>query len=141
MYLKLTPQKLKNACDKACKIIKSHKLRFSHIAFSGYSGALVASLVATKLNKKLIVVRKAGEKSHGELLEGDNKSGSYIILDDFISYGGTVRRILRIIEKNSWVSYRCVGVVLYNSSCRQWWGIEERKQIKNKVPIYYKEKK
>lgn len=63
----------------------------------GLSGTIPASILAYRMNKKLLIVRKEAEKtaSHAySLLEGWLVA-SYIIVDDFISQGDTMRAILR----------------------------------------------
>lgn len=61
----------------------------------GLSGTIPASILAYDMRKKLLIVRKEAEKtaSHAYgLLEGW-LAGSYIIVDDFISTGDTIRAI------------------------------------------------
>src|ERR1700687_3117266 len=66
------------------------------------------------LNKTLIVVRK-GEKAHSSYeVEGDHGAKRYLILDDFIDGGDTVRAIIEhIFEANQ--NARCVGFIAYKS--------------------------
>jgi adenine/guanine phosphoribosyltransferase-like PRPP-binding protein len=93
----------------ARKIIRSHNLKFDAIAFTGNSGALVAAPLAIALDKKLILIRKRKDMSHGEFIEG-NTNSRYIILDDFIASGCTMSAIIRALR---YATGRCVGIVLY----------------------------
>lgn len=74
---------------------------FDTIAVRGVSGLLIGGAVASELGKTLIVVRKPYEirgNSHSyQLCEGDRGARTYIILDDFICAGGTVKAIREAI--------------------------------------------
>ena len=75
-------------------------VEFDSIAFSGVSGALVAPIVAQKLGKGLILVRK-GERNHSAYsVEGHYlyTKQRIVILDDFAHRGHTIRRIVRQIK-------------------------------------------
>ena len=107
----LTPTKLRKAVQKCVRIIRKRKLKFDAIAFRGLSGAVVAPMVALALKKTLIAVRK--NRSHGIKVCGDLGAQSYLIIDDFISSGETVRKIVTSIERASLDEPTCVGAVLY----------------------------
>lgn len=89
------------------------------IAFTGSSGAAIAFPLAAKYRLPLIMVRKDHEKSHGYKVDC-NYSGvikNYIIVDDFVATGASVRRILakiirraRYLEKTPPV---CTGIYLW----------------------------
>jgi orotate phosphoribosyltransferase len=106
------------AVRRAKRAIKG--LRFDAIAFSGMSGALVAPSVAMSLRKPMILVRKQSDDCHagGGAVEGALDAETYIIIDDFISSGDTLKRIHASVVKASEHSYRarkiaCVGIYLY----------------------------
>jgi len=69
------------------------------IAFRGFSGAMVAPIVAYKLGLNPIGIRKPNEGSHGGstksrlTLEG-HRVERYVIVDDFVLSGDTVRKII-----------------------------------------------
>ena len=89
------------------------RLTFDSIACSGISGLLFAPPVARKLKKSLIIVRKRkGDHSH-TLVEGDRAVKSYIILDDLVSTGATIERIIHRIEEES-PDARCLGFLGYS---------------------------
>lgn len=49
------------------------------------SGALIAPIVALRMNKPIIMVRKSSEKSHSSrIVEGYKAASKYVILDDLI---------------------------------------------------------
>ena len=108
----LTPRRAKYTARQVVKMIKERGLEFDAIACRGVSGLLIAPIVAMRLNKTLIVVRK-GEKTHSNYtVEGDHGAKSYLILDDFIDEGGTVRSITHCIFKAN-PSARCTGFIAY----------------------------
>jgi hypothetical protein len=73
---------------------------FDAFAFRGNSGALLAAPLAVKMEKSLILVRKTKDTSHsGLLVEGDLGARRYIIVDDMICSGDTVRAIISGIHK------------------------------------------
>lgn len=90
--------------DKSAKILKAiDKIHpFQSIAFSGMSGAAMAYPLSLKLNKDLTCVRKG--KSHFSSDLGLNVEGrieaKYIIVDDFICTGATIKRILKTLKKD-----------------------------------------
>lgn len=95
------------------------KLKFHAIAFSGSSGGCVAFHAAIEHNIPLIYVRKPEEKSHGHHVES-NFTGNikkYLIVDDFICSGDTVKRILKDVQQYAYTrgAYipECVGVFCF----------------------------
>lgn len=72
---------------------------FDSIAFIGMSGALLAPVLAFVMGKELIALRKHGSQSHSwHSIEGFNKTKRYIVVDDFICTGNTVRDIAKRME-------------------------------------------
>jgi adenine/guanine phosphoribosyltransferase-like PRPP-binding protein len=108
----LTPKRAKYTVRQVIKMIKARGLEFDAIACRGVSGLLIAPVVAMRLNKTLIVVRK-GEKTHsGYKVEGDHGAKRYLILDDFIDGGDTVRITIKDIYATN-PAARCVGFIAY----------------------------
>jgi len=106
-----------------------HVAAFDTIAFRGMSGALIAPIVADKLNKSLTLVRKQEvdeHKSHAEYPVEGALFVDYVIVDDFTNSGRTLREIQkRIFEAERYhcvfpsgreVNHgRCLAVCLYRS--------------------------
>jgi len=92
---------------------------FECLAFSGHSGAAVAWPMSLLTGWPLVCVRKEGDGSHyaeggGGLVEGyDHPGMRYLIVDDQVSSGSTVRRMVREI-KTVHPDSVCVGVVRYH---------------------------
>lgn len=92
---------------------------FDAIAFRGLSGALVAPIVAREMKKTLLCVRReigeTGHSVHG--VEGDLAARRYVILDDFVSSGTTVRKIIQAVRKEFLDACRpvpvCIGICEY----------------------------
>lgn len=104
----MVPHTLRKIVNKTISLIKKHKIKFDAIAFRGLSGSLAASAISIQLNKPLIAIRK--NSSHGDKVEGYVLADTYIIIDDFIDSGKTIKSILRDIDG------MCVGIVLYGQS-------------------------
>lgn len=85
---------------------------FDAIAFRGLSGALFAPTVAMKMGKTLIAVRKKETKHSSRIVEGDYNAKRYVILDDFVSSGETVRHMLDEIG-DALPDATCIGVCEY----------------------------
>jgi adenine/guanine phosphoribosyltransferase-like PRPP-binding protein len=92
-------------------------LDFEVIACRGVSGIGFASILAYRMSKGLLVVRKPGEGSHSEYREVEgcypNKGGGWIIVDDLISTGNTVISIYAAVRRNAQGCENLLGVYLY----------------------------
>lgn len=111
--------------EQVAAAIKKSNIKFDAIAVRGTSGLLVGPGVAAKLGTNLIIVRKPNDSSHGSVLEYPNGFSShikdylnnnlnYIIIDDLVSSGTTVRLIHSTIGKNEGWIRKCVGIFLYS---------------------------
>lgn len=113
--------RLPRTVDRIVKALKNFGLdKFDAIAFRGMSGAIVSGCVALSINKSLIMVRKPGDKTHSGLkVEGDYNAKRYVIVDDLISSGDTVREMIDAIRREFALIYgdsaqpALVGVMLY----------------------------
>ena len=94
-------------------IVKLRKtLKFDAIACTGLSGASIAFTVSYFTKIPIIYLRKHTTRTHGSPIEfiGTNCNASYIILDDFVETGATVKRILRKLKY-----LECKGIYSYIS--------------------------
>jgi hypothetical protein len=108
----LTPVKLRKSIAVSVKFLKTKD--FDAIAFRGLSGGLFAPILAFKMKKTLLAVRK-GEGSHSDqMVEGDFAAKRYIIVDDFIAGGSTVYNIMKEIHDELHGKAECVGFFGYN---------------------------
>lgn len=109
-----------NTAIKAIKKFEK-KTPFEAIAFSGVSGAAIAFPLSYLLNKPLLCVRKSTEDTHSaDLIEGCDNAPRYIIVDDFIASGETIRRIKKEIKNRT--KGELVGIYLFamNKSDNTW---------------------
>ena len=98
---------IKAVCDLR-KISNS----FDSIACCGTSGLMVVPQVAELLNKNILLIRKKDEKCYSNFaIEGITPT-RYIILDDLICSGGTVRHIQCSI-RDEYYKAQCVGLYCY----------------------------
>jgi orotate phosphoribosyltransferase len=114
----LLPDLRKIVIAELVKRLKSFGLgKFDTIAFRGMSGALIVPVIADKLQKAMIFVRK-GETNHSDYqVEGNKKVSKYIIIDDLIFSGGTIHSILDKVNDcmndEGGRTIKCVGIFLY----------------------------
>lgn len=109
-------------------------LKFNCLAATGNSGNLLAGALSYKLGLPLLIVRKSGDECHDDLKVNGfrpDEAVRYLIIDDLVSSGATVRRIMEQIEKagqreRADETYRfapvpeCAGVLLYDSNQSPW---------------------
>ncbi len=73
---------------------------FDAIAFTGNSGAALAYPLSYLLRIPLICVRKSIKSSHFKgLVEGCYGANRYIIIDDFVATGSTIKKIQKAVKK------------------------------------------
>lgn len=114
----LTGQQLKAVISKARKKLRDSKMKFDTIAVQGHSGMLIGPALAMALNKKLMIIRKPNESSHSSYnIEGWGQNQKILLVDDFISSGATMRRMIKSINDNC-DSPTISGILLYASSKR-----------------------
>lgn len=91
--------------------LRKHSRHFDAIAVSGYSAALVAPIIAHRMKKNLILVRKDSESRHSTYLVEGPVNQRYIIIDDIIDSGHT----LKFIEERvaTCLEGKLYGVYLY----------------------------
>jgi adenine/guanine phosphoribosyltransferase-like PRPP-binding protein len=136
----LNPQVRKDTVKRVTKILKEFdKVRpFDAIAVSGMSGALIGSTIADRLGKGIIVVRKEDDTSTHSWYKVEGAiCERYIIIDDLIASGKTVRRIIDQIKKEQYQDAKCVGIYLYydreNGNTKYMTKAEEALVIPNRV--------
>lgn len=126
-YLKsIFDVKLRNRTVAAIvKTLRANKVKYDTIAVTGVSGVTMGSMVAFHLKKRLAIVRKKSDTTHSwinveHLPESRNKGKfhRYVIIDDLISSGDTVKNIASSIKKETGGKSECVGAVLYNNGVR-----------------------
>lgn len=112
------PEELQRTVDRTVAFLEEFRIAtpFHFIALTGLSGASVGYPVAYKMGISTLYIRKAGVQSHGETLEGIiYKEKPFIILDDLVASGTTVKRLLNTARNFADIDpYNCKACVLYN---------------------------
>ena len=91
--------------------LKKLDIEYDGIACCGASGMLVVPQIAELLKKNIILVRKQIDGYSDFLVEGAN-CPRYIILDDLVCSGGTVKHIIKNIKEEIPIA-KCIGVYSY----------------------------
>jgi adenine/guanine phosphoribosyltransferase-like PRPP-binding protein len=107
----LTHEGLRKRVDVIVRRLRPISGRFDAIAYRGMSGALVAPAVALRLKKDLIFVRK-NESCHTNMKVEGVECKRYVIVDDMVSSGTTVRTIKEKIEESK-LGAKMVGLAVY----------------------------
>lgn len=90
-------------------------VEFDTIVFRGMSGALIAPIVAHKMGKEIVMLRKPDAATHSDFkYEGYTDVKRYVIIDDFVSSGETVAAIINRMRSIEDVKF--VGLYLYYSN-------------------------
>ena len=100
--------------EKAVIRVTKAIARYPHsvgIVCTGLSGILVGVSAAEKTEREFAIVRKPNEQSHGCQVEG-YKLAEYVIVDDFMDSGDTIRNILTAMEKRNTAT--CKAIILYD---------------------------
>ena len=80
--------------SKQFKTAEILKQDFDGFAVMGISGAIMGALIARKMNKKLVVVRKENDGSHSDYKVENIEAGDKLIfLDDLVASGKTYKRV------------------------------------------------
>lgn len=113
-YLTHIHKNQKGYVERAC--IDLAETQFDAIAFTGISGALMGPVIAYKLGKSMIPIRKTTDAAHTlDRVEAPEEPCKYVIIDDQISSGATINRIMDGIETEYPDSHHeCIGIYTYN---------------------------
>ena len=130
----MTSKRRKKTINWLSNLIKSRmKLHsFDSIAVSGVGGLLIGPGLTERLNKKLIVVRKASDDCHScNNLEYSGCAQTCIIVDDTVSSGNTAKHMMSLMAAERitckgifeysykrWRDDEVVGVPLFRNSSR-----------------------
>jgi hypothetical protein len=67
----------------------------------------------------MLLVRKSGEETHGLSVEGNRQAKRYIIADDLVDSGRTVRDIMAGVALLTSYKARCYGLYLFRPDSRE----------------------
>lgn len=88
------------------------------VVVRGTSGVSAAFAALVYVDFNLVHLRKQNDGAHGAPVEGHQPFSKYLILDDFIDTGDTVRGIIADLDglaKQQGVEVECVGALMYGS--------------------------
>jgi hypothetical protein len=88
---------------------------FDVVVFRGFSGAVVGPVVALKMGKNWAFVRKHDDNSHSSSRIEGSIIGRYVIVDDFIDSGATIRKIIEDVSY-TYPDAVCLGAFFYDQS-------------------------
>lgn len=114
-YLKdaLDINRFQKTVDDICAAIQKISPDVEGIAFRGSSGSLVAMSVCVKLGKFPMMIRKQDGNHSCYTIEGVHCE-SFVIVDDLVCTGSTVRAIIDAIQKEyGGPHFICDGVFCY----------------------------
>lgn len=114
----LIQENLRSTTAKIVKALKEFdkEVPFDAIAFRGMSGAMLAGILSYRLKKDLLLVRKPEDSTHSPYkVEGNHGAEKYVIVDDIVSSGATVKNIVQSIYKECGQSRapKIVGIMMY----------------------------
>lgn len=96
--------------DEMCYMLRNKKKHFDSIACRGVSMLTIGSIMAHKLKKQIVVIRK-GENTHSKYsTEFNVEPKSYIIVDDLVSSGKTVDSVIESLPNS-----KHYGTILYRN--------------------------
>lgn len=110
--------KVHRRIDRAFNKLRDRGVSYDAVVLSGTSGTWLGALLVMA-GHNVILVRKPGECSHGEQIEGiciPEEIRKVVIIDDFICSGDTLRRIKEGLEMKD-PNIEIVGVVLHSQLC------------------------
>lgn len=86
------------------------------VVVTGKSGHSVAFAALMLVDFPLCVVRKESDQSHGRSVEGPDglQVRRYIILDDFVASGTTVRKCVKTMHANNQYEVECAAIIEYS---------------------------
>ena len=98
---------IKAVCD-----LRKISDRFDSIACCGVSGLVVVPQIAELLDKHIVVVRKPDEERYSDFYVEGVSPFRYIIVDDLICSGNTLKWIRQAIHEDN-PKAQCVGLYCY----------------------------
>lgn len=94
----------------AVDILRTWRKDFDAIAVSGYSSAMTAPIIASRLRKNLVLVRKPSEERFSNHSVEGIWGQRVLFLDDLVDSGNTFRRIKSGLKD---INCEIVGFYLY----------------------------
>lgn len=122
------------AVERVVTLLRKPKFeKVDCLALRGLSGLIIGSIAAHRTGKKLAVIRKPNDDSHGDwnLVEASHLVTNWLFVDDFLSSGKTLFWTKTAMEA-AFPKAKCAGAFVYNGSGRFY----SPKQIKVELDNY-----
>ena len=134
-----TPESVRNFAKQAAEAIPRMMAETGAdaIVVSGNSGISIGHAALMLIEFPLVLVRKHKDNSHGRVVEGplNHELRRYLILDDFVSSGATVRNICNTLysqaKQDIAFAPKCVGILEYT---RDWANGEPHNEVQWRDP-------
>jgi adenine/guanine phosphoribosyltransferase-like PRPP-binding protein len=124
-----SPKEFSESVNSIVGIINERFSDVDYIVGTGISGAIMVGAISSSVNKRIFIIRKENDNTHSyKVWDADNmpeyerfcefqdiekNSKTAIIIDDLISSGCTIRRILHKLWDNEILT---VGIILYHET-------------------------
>lgn len=155
----LDPHTLEKSVATIASFLEPYLDQFDTLAFRGHSGSILGTALALKLKKNMLLVRKDGEDSHSDYAVEGTLHSRYLIIDDLVASGRTVRKIQEMIfiAESNRQGYNpaqasvCIGIFLEHGmelilkrlatapGKRGWglfeWQLEEMEPMQKREPV------
>jgi len=105
----------KDAIEDAVFALSKHRKCFETIVVTGLSGTLIGPTVAYLMGKDLGVVRQRKSKHCDFKLEATKPIKNYIIIDDMVDTGDTIKKIIKDVD-SFYPNAILYGVYCYQSN-------------------------
>ena len=134
---------LNEVVEYCVKCLRPHLNEFDAIAISGYSMAIVGSILAHKLGKNIILVRKESDSSHSLYTVEGLYEQRVVLVDDLICSGDTFKYINLMLTS---ICCFVVGYFTYSPMHRYpyygfsfpYWGIEQKFELTYCTECYHR---
>lgn len=93
----LTAKSRESIVRKACKLLRIYDDKFTHVAVTGYSSTIIGSIIAQRMRKDIVIVRKdEHEEQRASKLDHEYSTPikGYVFIDDFVASGKTLKRVI-----------------------------------------------
>lgn len=128
----LEPVSFKKTLKALVKRLDKYKDDFDTIVFRGMSGALIGPALAVEMNKQMLLIRKDKQCHSAYLCEGNHDLEKYIVVDDLVCTGDTMRAInkeVQAIGRDVGTTPQFRGLITY---------IDSSDQYKKTSDLYFK---
>lgn len=104
---------LETSIKNCLKALRKHKNKFTAVAVRGYSAAIFGGIIASRMKKNIILIRKpkVNESYHSEKSVEGIENQACVFIDDLIASGDTIRAVNDGLKSMNCTLY---GVYLYN---------------------------